>query len=435
MQGNVAPTPHLRRIGSVVTTGGIGIILFATLLPDSGASMASHFCLICGTLGGVDAILNVLLFAPLGIGLALSGLSAKRAILTMLLLSVLIETTQLLVIPGRDATLGDVVTNTLGGALGFAASRYTRIWLRPSSSKAMIFLIGWGALWFGIQTIASFAFSLSIPDSQYYGQLSPLLGGFAVFRGSVLAAGVGDIAIPNTALRNSRGLRGRLQSGASVAVTLIPSEATPGIAPIVRVADTEYREIALLAQDGVDLLFAIRSGAASLRLRPPLFALPDVFARSTAQRLTTGDTIVVGGRYSARDVRIRARSRDATYQSVIPLTASLGWTLVLPWQWYIEGTRAEREVSWIWVAALVLPFGYWAAYGTRSARTQTVGRLRISIVAVGIVVIYAGLVLTPQAFGLPAATRSEWLAAFGGMLLGGGLATRLSRTNGTRDAQ
>src|ERR1700688_4690962 len=169
MKANVASTPHLRRIGGALTIASLAAILFATLLPASGEPVASHLCLVCGTVGAVDFILNVLLFVPLGVGLALCGFPASRAILVMGLLSISIETAQLLVIPGRDATLGDVLTNTLGGALGFAAVRHRRTWLQPSRRNATSFVVGWGGIWLAIQTISSYALTPSIPEQRNYG--------------------------------------------------------------------------------------------------------------------------------------------------------------------------------------------------------------------------------------------------------------------------
>src|SRR6266550_6929494 len=195
MQDNVASTPHLRRVGRVVKFVSLSVIVFATLLPASGHPVASHFCLVCGSMGGLDAILNILLFVPLGVGLALCGVAPKRAILVMSGLSILIETAQLLVIPGRDASIGDVLTNTVGGAVGFVASRYARVWLSPSGGQATRLIAGWAAIWLMIQAISSFSFAPSIPETQYYGQLAPSLGGFAVFQGRVLTATVDDVVM------------------------------------------------------------------------------------------------------------------------------------------------------------------------------------------------------------------------------------------------
>ena len=439
MQSNVASTPHLRSYCKVVTIGSLAVILFATLLPASGQPVASHLCLVCGTLGGVDSILNVLLFIPLGVGVALCGVPARRAILMISLLSVSIETAQLLVIPGRDASIGDVLTNTLGGALGFAASRYARIWLRPSPLNATRFIVGWGAIWLAIQTISSFAIAPSIPESQYFGQLAPSLGNFAVFHGRVLTATIDEIVIPNTTIADSRGVRRLLRNGATVATTvvppqatqdigpIVPPQATQDIAPIVRVADAEQREILLLAQNGADLLFSIRSGAAALRLRPPLFAMPQVFpSGAVIERRTGADTLAVSGRYVPREVTMSARTGSATHRSLVPLTASLGWTLVLPWQWFIEGTRAERVISWIWVACLSLPLGYWAA-SARPSRNEYMASPRVLIWPAEFAVIYGGLALAPHAFGLAPTPIIEWLAAFAGVFLGAGLAARIAQ--------
>ena len=84
MKITVAPTPHVRRVGLVITIASLVAIAFATLLPEPAtAAHGSHFCLVCGSLGGVNAILNVFLFVPLGIGLALFGIPGKRTLLAM----------------------------------------------------------------------------------------------------------------------------------------------------------------------------------------------------------------------------------------------------------------------------------------------------------------------------------------------------------------
>ena len=102
----------------------------ATLTPAPGDPVGSRVCLICGANGGVDAILNVLLFVPFGAGLALAGVRFRWAILVVILLSACVETAQLF-IPGRDTSLGDLATNTIGGALAYTLVRSAGVWLRP----------------------------------------------------------------------------------------------------------------------------------------------------------------------------------------------------------------------------------------------------------------------------------------------------------------
>ena len=357
MKLTVALAPHLRRAGLVLTIASLAAIAFATLLPEPPADVGSIFCLVCGSVGGVSAILNVFLFAPLGIGLALSGLSGKRALLGMCALSALIETAQFFVIPGRDATVGDVLTNTLGGALGFAIGRYASTLLRPSPRIALALGLGWSAVWLAIQTISAFGFSPAIPRSEYYGQIARRLGNFEQFRGRVLRASIADVGVPDTRFEDNPKVRELLLRGATLTTTIVKlSIVTGDIAPIVRVADARQREIVLLAQDAENLIFGVRTGAAALRLRPPFFAVAGVFpAVSPGNSGLKTDALTVGARYSARvKLSVNTQTVRGSYDRRIPIIASLGWTMLLPFQWFIEGTSTEFVLSAIWIACLLL---------------------------------------------------------------------------------
>lgn len=434
MQGNVALTPHLRRTGNVLTIGSVVAILIATLLPASGKSMDAHFCVICGALGGVDSILNVVLFIPLGAGLAMSGASWRRAVLTGCLLSIAVETTQLLFIPGRDATLGDVITNTLGASLGFALVRTARSWLRPAPSQAAKLGLGWCVIWLIIQLTASFGFAPSIPSSRFYGEIAPVLGSFEVFRGRVLHANIDSLRIVDSLFSDGDSVAPRLRHAGHVVATVVPAEPPAGIAPILRVADTSQREIVLLAQDELEFLFGVRTGAATLRLRPPLFGLPGAFPPHDAREDQSGpDTVMLTGRYHSRKVSMHAGAGRVEHRREIPLITSLGWTLILPAQWFIEGTLGERVLSWIWIALLVLPGGYWAAFAIRRSPPRNSARTRSSLVwAVSFVAVGLGLGLAPIAFGLSPTPVPDWVAALAGLLVGaalGGASSRLARSD------
>lgn len=425
MKLTVALAPHLRRAGLVLTIASLAAIAFATLLPEPPADVGSIFCLVCGSVGGVSAILNVFLFAPLGIGLALSGLSGKRALLGMCALSALIETAQFFVIPGRDATVGDVLTNSLGGALGFAIGRYASTLLRPSPRIALALGSGWSAVWLAIQTMSAFGFSPAIPRSEYYGQIARRLGNFEQFRGAVIRANIADVTVPDTRFPDSRSVRELLLRGAIVTTTIMPGGVTSDIAPIVRVADAQEREIILLAQNANDLVFGVRTGAAALRLRPPFFALPDAFsAVSLGGSGMTTDTLILGARYSARGVWLNAQTRTS-YDRRIPIFASLGWTLLLPYQWFIEGTPTEFVVSAIWIACLLLPIGYWGSGVVRFPRAHDATRIgTIAVPTALLLLLYVGLVVVPQAFGVIAAAPRDWLVALTGIISGAALAPR-----------
>ena len=284
-----------------------------TLFPDSDSPIASHFCLICGSRGGVDAVLNIILFVPLGIGLGLLGARARLALSAMCVLSALIETTQFFFIAGRDATIGDVVMNTLGGALGLVIGRHAFTLLRPSSRIALLLSVGGSIVWLAIQTVSASGFSPAIPSSEYYGEIARQLGHFEQFRGRVLHASIADVPVPDTRFADSRKVRELLDHGATVTTTVLPAGRTHDIAPIVRVADARQREIVLLAQDGDKLIFGVRTRAVVLGFRPPIFALSDLFP-AVARRdigLTT-DTIAMRASYSTREARLNAQTARVT---------------------------------------------------------------------------------------------------------------------------
>jgi glycopeptide antibiotics resistance protein len=66
----------------------------------------------------VNAVGNVLLFAPLGAALRLVGRGRGATALAAFALSASIEALQLL-IPGRTTSTADVIWNTLGAVLGW----------------------------------------------------------------------------------------------------------------------------------------------------------------------------------------------------------------------------------------------------------------------------------------------------------------------------
>jgi VanZ like family len=123
------PSPKKRlsrhRIGRLLAVVGLLFIAAATLtpLPQQSAAAAATplWCLVCGEDGGVDVLNNILLFVPLGLGLRLMRLRTSHVVLLAASVSLAIELLQLIVITGRDASLSDLLTNTLGswtGALG-----------------------------------------------------------------------------------------------------------------------------------------------------------------------------------------------------------------------------------------------------------------------------------------------------------------------------
>jgi len=388
------------------------VIAWATLLPDSNPPLASHWCLVCGSQGWVDALLNLLLFVPLGCGLALAGVRARSAVLAMFAFSTLIEFSQLVLIAGRDATLGDVITNTIGGGLGFAITRHFAVLARPSFKAAVGLASSWSLVWLALQAVSSFGFALAIPSANYYGQIARRLGNFEQYRGRVLTAAIGPMSIPDRRLENSAALKAQLDASALLTTAVLPEGPTSRIAPIVRIVDTAQKEVALIGQLRNDAVFAVRTGAAEMRVRPPVFGLAQAFERPR-HNASGVDTVIVSAAYSPIAGVYMATTE---HKNRLLISASLGWALLAPGQWLIEGGAIETILRAVWVAWMLLPLAYWLAR-VRRGSTHT-GRSGIVAVLWCAAAVWFGMTAIPKLFGVGGATALDWASALVGVLVG-----------------
>ena len=160
----------------LIVAASLGVVAAATLQssPDTDTTGWST-CLFCGELGIADAIRNVLLFTPLGMGLALMGLRPWITVLSAALLSISIELTQLF-IQGRDANVGDILSNTLGCAIGMLLVITSRSWLYPSRRLASRLSLVAGVAVAGLVFLTGFLLQASFPNTTYYGHWTPNLG-------------------------------------------------------------------------------------------------------------------------------------------------------------------------------------------------------------------------------------------------------------------
>ncbi|HET6680408.1 MAG TPA: VanZ family protein [Gemmatimonadaceae bacterium] len=365
----------------------------------------------CGSLGGVDVTLNVLLFVPLGAALALAGVGRARAVILGLLATLTIETLQGTLIPGRDAALGDVVMNTLGTLLGFELARTRTRWLLPDRATAMRLAVVAAITWLGILVASLQLLRPAAATGTLMVDPHPASVFIRPFDGRVTA-----LALNGTALRTDTPteVEAGSWSGPRIDMTL-RADPTAGsrTGAIVRIAEsTTDREFTMLARRGDALTFRPRTRGMDLMLRGPLLELSNVFVAGDADM--PHDLYVTAGR-SGWTLYARVQGGASVRMA---LRASHGWTLIAPFT--IPLTRYAPWLSIAWMATLVLPVGYWsaAALATQSRRDVLLPVVAYTVLAA------AGMVGTSWVFDAP---MPEW-GDFAGVAIGLACGSVLART-------
>ena len=418
-----------RRTGLAIAAGGAACIALATLIPvrGSGSSSTPSLCIACGALGGVDLVLNVLLFVPFGFGLRLARVSSRRAIFASFALTLLVELLQLRVVAGRDASLGDLLANALGGAIGVLVASRWRTLVAPSGPTARRLTIAGVVGWLSLLGATAWLLQPSIPYQRLWGQWVPVRAHLVPFEGRLLSLSVNEVPVER-AMEVSRidDLRAALTSDqARVEARVVAGPPTAKLAAIARVANP-LTEAFLLGQEGRALVFRLRLRAADLRLRTPTFALEDVFPATLGS-----DTLDVAAGLRRGAVFLEGSGRGTRAAGSVALSPALGWSIVLPFD-HPNGVRQYLR-SALWIGGLLFPVAYWgAAADGRSSRPV---RIRWQLMPAAAAILY--LVAAPAFGDLPAAHWSEWIACAVALALGAAAFARARRsfafTKGTAD--
>ena len=394
---------YLQRSEELITRTGfargllgavVALILGATLFPVSSAETERlTACLICGSRGAADAILNVILFLPVGAALALLRRSWRYAAVAALLLSLGIELTQT-VVPGRDPSWADLLFNTAGGALGSLTTRFLPRSLTLAHPTQT-------ALWLTALAVATGVFALTgylarpaFPATPYYGQWATYLGATPWYRFHVLQASVAGQPVPPRRLTRSAEIRKILDSRPQLDVLAV---ALPPVSPSRRVIglyDGNLREIVRLASAGDDLVLSYRMGAAALRLDRPTFRFVDAL-----RGIGSGEPvrIWVSGRWQRPCVVVNESG-----------TCARGLTLGSGWRFLLDVARLPISilalVNAVWVSALGLPIGLWSTTRWRAV--------------LGAATVAGALVLLPTPLSLETTPPLEFIGGALGVALG-----------------
>jgi hypothetical protein len=170
------------------------------------------------------------------------------------------------------------------------------------------------------------------------------------YPGRIREASLNGLPIPAGDTVDGGAVRERLRSGVSLRVDAVAATPVPGPVPLVTLLDPFRNEILLLAADGDDLLFRVRTRAAALELDNPALR-----AAGIMRGISPGDSLPVTVSQRRGGYCIDVRSRTA---------CDLGFTLGMSWMFLLHAQvppRWPHEVlSGLWMLVLLFPFGFWA---------------------------------------------------------------------------
>lgn len=396
-----------RRLGIVLTLGWSLLILILTLRPDDPRPGAiGSLCLICGSRGSADAILNLGLFIPLGIGVGLLR-GWRTAALVAFALSGCVELAQT-VLPGRFPTLGDLIFNTAGGALGAAmipalASLPALLASRPSRRRR---LAGQGVSVL-LLVLPLLLLLPRFPATTWFGQWTPELGHMELYGGRVLEASVGGIPVLPGRLDDAAPLRAALIEGRDVRVRFVGGAPPGRLAPIFAIYDDASRQILMVGVEGTAVVYHRRTFAAALALDQPGIVWHGALDRPP------GDTV---------DLRIERRRSGVCLELDGEERCGKGFGVAAGWRILISpGPTVLSPVTlaflgFLWTAVLAVPAGAMAASWK-------------SAVGTGLVL---GLLSTGTAWVVPAllAHPGALIGTTAGALAGRAIASRIASRAG-----
>ncbi|MBA3521240.1 MAG: VanZ family protein [Gemmatimonadales bacterium] len=394
-----------RQAGRFFTLFGLLFIAVATLAPLPGQVTVSAatplWCLACGHHGGVDVFVNLLLFIPLAFGLRLWGIPAARVVAAGGLISLAVESLQLSVITGRDASLSDLVTNTLGSGAGAALASRIRFILWPHGRAAAALAAGGAAAWLAIQGATALLLQPWAPSGPLRAEWTQSSPGRPGFGGRLTFASLSGVPRPDGTLSSLRLPNHSGRGPIELELQMLSGPPTPRPTPIFELLGSHG---ALLSVDAAGTSIAFHPPARTylLRLRGPAIRLPDALPESSGRRVR------IAAGEDGLNLWISAAGGAERGTRRLALSPSFGWSIVLPFE-YAYGPEVHFLTA-LWVAGLLFPVGYWGA-GSGSGVS-----LKLSAAA-GLLA--AGLYLVARFGGFPMAHWSEWAAGVAGLTGGG----------------
>lgn len=312
-------------------------------------------CLVCGEAGVADVLLNLLLFVPLGLSLRLLGWRCLPTVAIAATFTIMVEGVQATVLQGRDASLSDVLANTLGAVVGWMAASRLREALDPSRQVAARL----AALWFGLGAMVWLGTAWGLapegsPQAPWVGQHTRVWPGYEPFPGQLLSAAVNEVEIPNNPLATTPAIHDSL--ALTIRLTLAEHVTPERPVSILRVVDGAGRIQIAAGRRGDALVVGSRVRADRVRLRSPSYRFPRAF------ELPLGTPVTLVWRWTGKEMVLTQQlggSSDAEIVERLPVSVGLGWAFVHPF-----ATTIDPHALWwsaLWIALWLAPLGWFLA--------------------------------------------------------------------------
>ncbi|HEX6314731.1 MAG TPA: VanZ family protein [Gemmatimonadaceae bacterium] len=399
-----------RRPAVLLLWFSVALIAFFTLRPTELVYSVPSICVFCGSLGGVDFLLNVILFVPFGAAARHVLGRHSLAVVLGLAATLAIEILQWRLIPGRDASVGDVIANTIGTAYGSWLAIAGVRWVTCSGAAARRLAVICGLATAGLLLLSAFLLLPAEPRFGQYVEWVPDRPNTERFRGHLVAVQLnGRLLRPQETFPSQWTLDSLTRNLSVQAVLRPPVPPTRRLAIVVRIANG-LEEGFLLGQRGNDAVFRTWSHAARLKLRSISVGLENAFGDGSAPDEEMGVMVVSGLSQAAAMTLSRVQARDSA-EVTVPRTIGLGWALIFPWD--VALTPAWWPVNALWLCLLVVPVSFltWrSGHSANARRPSTWWWPLVLVVGSG-----AGASLV---FGVSPPSAVEWLAVITGIATG-----------------
>ena len=395
-----------KRVPVILAVLSTAAILFFTLRHgDNDLTHGWSYSLTSGDAALAELIQNLILFIPLGVSLTLARVLPGRVVAIGGLLSFTVEFLQQY-IPGRDPSVGDIVSNTISTALGVLLVVAAPIWLwappRRSAWQARLAALVAVLVWYGTGAMLQQTF----PPRPYRIVPTPNSPKFRHYKGEVLKVTPGE----------------RTLEVRAVAAPYPPDRTSP----LIVVLSLDDERVLLLSADGPDLTLRYDMPAVHWTLEQP-----DLRLRNGMKPVAPGDTFTATFTASTRDDPGFCLRVNATERCHMGYTIGDGWKLI----YYPEGRPPWMLglINTLWIFGCVVGVGFWAARGLRDEaaanndggegrRDEAAAKGVGGLLAMGLVI--AGLLMVPLLTGLKPTPIHEWIGALGGMAVGWFLGSR-----------